>query len=264
MFRNSITVLLFTCSLFIMVGCEHDQEIDPEQDHLVQISFSAQPLSGSLLKSTGSQEENLISKVILFGVNEQGVVIHTFPNLPASGTQLIISRKVKTLYAIANPTDALANADPANVSGLMDMTIDFANAPKSPFVMSCIKEVNISTTANINLEFVRTVAKINVTGTVDFQITKVVVSNVTSKAYVFSRNTFSVPSSTKATYSDNGSNPVIYIAENSKSSPVKVTVTGVFQEEAGDYDFTITSGKSNIDIIRNTSYQVNVRVEYED
>ena len=262
MFRNSMTMLLFTCSLFIMVGCEHDPEDDPEQDCLVQVSFSTQSLSGSLLKSTGSQEENLISKVILFGVNDQGVVIHTFQNLTASGAQLTISRKVKTLYAIANPAETMTNA--ANVSDLMNMTVDFTTAPKSPFVMSCIKEVNISTTTNINLDFVRTVAKINVTGTVDFQITKVVVSNVTSKAYVFSRTPFSVPSSNKSTYTFTGSNPSFYIAENSKSSPVQLAVTGIFQGEEDNYNFNLTSGNGNIDIIRNTSYQVNVRVEYED
>ena len=262
MIRNNIIVLLITFTLFIMAGCEQNSKNDPEPERFVAVSFSARSMSG-LLKSAASEEEDSIGKIILFGVNDQNEVVQTFPILTGtslSGTQLTISRKVKSLYAIANPSDDMEVAIPSmfTVSNLMDMTGDFTVAPQPPFLMSCISEVNSD---NINIEFVRAIAKIDIIGINGFQIESITVMNTPAKGYVFNREDLSVPTSDMVTYSYTEDNLAIYIAESSKQNPVGFLVTGQFQNEQESCTIMLTSEGQKIDIIRNTYYQVSVGFE---
>ena len=261
MVRNSIIVLLFAFSHFIMTGCKHDPNDDPEPDCLVEVSFTAKPLSGSLLKSAANPSEDLIGKIILFGVNEQNEVVQTFPvllNPPLFGKTLVISRKVKSLYAIANPTPAMEAATLSSVSDLISMIGNFTNAPQSPFLMSGKSNVSGN---SVNIELIRTVAKIDIIGKNGFLITTVTVMNTAAKGYVFNRETLSIPTSGITTYSYSGNSPSIYIAENSKLNPVQFVVTGQFQGKQESHTFTLTSGGQNIDIVRNTSYLVSIYFE---
>ena len=265
MVRNNIIALLLTFGLLVMTGCEKNE---PEPEHLVALSFSTSAMSG--LKSASSAEENLIEKVILFGVDDQGEIITNFSALTGTsltnGTQLTISRKVKFIYAIANPSVAMETAALQNVSDLMNMTGNFAIAPQWPFLMSCVKEVNVfSNNVSINLEFVRAVAKIDVISkSDDFQITSVTLQNTPDKGYVFYREVggnVSVPTSTMVTYSSTGAVLSFYVAESVKLNTIQLLVTGMFQGEPESFTYSLTSGGQKIDIIRNSYYQAGIVLE---
>ena len=251
---------MFAFSLCIMAGCEHDPIDNPDPDCLVVVNFSTESLSGSLLKSTANSAEDLIEKIILFGVNEQNEVVQNFPaleNPPMSGKTLTVLRKVKSLYAIANPSAAMVTANPLSVSDIMGMVGDFTNAPQSPFLMSGKGDVNGK---NINIELVRTVAKIDIIGKNGFQITTVTVTNTPDKEYAFKRETLSVPASAgRVSYSAVSSTaPTVYVAENSRLNPAQFVVTGTFQGKQASYTIVLKSGGQNIDIARNTHYQVGI------
>ena len=254
-------MLLFVLCHFVMTGCEHDPQNDPEADRMVEVSFTTRSLSGSLLKSAANPAEDLIEKIILFGVNEQNEVVQTFPvlvNPPLSGKPLTISRKVKSLYAIANPSTAMEAATLSSVSDIMGMVGDFTNAPRSPFLMSGKSNVSGN---SVNIELIRAVAKINITGKNGFQITSVTVMNTAAKVYVFNRETLSIPGSVNMVNYPAVNSSSIYIAENSKLNPVQFVVTGQLQGEQKNHSFTLESGGQNIDIVRNTSYQVSIYFE---
>ena len=260
MIRNSIIVWFFAFSLCIMAGCEHDPKDNPEPDHLVVLNFSTESLSGSLLKSAANTAEDLIEKIILFGVNDQNQVVQTFPalvNPPMSGKTLTVPRMVKSLYAIANPSAAMEAVIPSSVSDIMEMVGDFTNAPRSPFLMSGKSDVNGK---NVNIQLVRTVAKIDITGKNGFQITAVTVANTPDKEYAFKRETLSVPTTAgRVSYSAiNSTSPTVYVAENSRQNPTQLVVTGQFQGKQASYTIVLKTGGQNIDIVRNTCYQVGI------
>ena len=262
MVRNNIIALLFTFSLFVMAGCGHNPKDDTEPEQLISVNFSTMSMLGEdLLKSAATAEEDLITKIILFGINDEGAVITNIPaftGVSLSGTQHNISglsKNVTSLYAIANPSVTMEMANPSNVTDLMAMTGNFVVAPQSPFLMSCISEVN---SASINLQFVRTVAKVNITGLPGFVIDSVRVVNTPSVGYVFNRESFSVPTSSKVSYSYPVGNPSIYIAESSLMNPVQFLVKGRYQNKPDSLTFSLTGGSQITDIVRNTYYHVNV------
>lgn len=261
MVRNSSIVLLFTFSLFIMAGCEHNPEDVPEHEQrVITVNFTTKSLSGSLLKAA-TPEEITISKIILFGVDDQGVVVQTFPKFvnPTSSIQFTMFGDVKLLYAIANPTVSVEWATPLTVSDLMSMTVDFADAPQAPFLMSCIGEVN--STNSINLEFIRAVARIDITGTNGFQIESVTIMNTSAKGYVFDRAPLSIPTSEMVTYSNIESNSSIYLGESSMQNPVQFAVVGRYLNQPVSCTIVLTRNGQNIDVKRNTCYQVSIEVE---
>ena len=268
MVRNSAIILLFAFSLFTMVGCEHELKDDPNPERLVTISFTAKSMSGSLLKSAASPAEDLIEKIILFSVDRNDAVEnYTIINNPTfSDSSLIISQKVKSFYAIANPSaeleTAIENSPPDDVSDLMNLVDDFTNAPQSPFLMSCMKEIDKD---NINLEFIRAVAKIDITNIDGFQIESVTVNSTPNKGFAFNSTSVSVPASASMTsYSTiTSTTPTLYVAENSNASPTQFVITGKFQGKQEAYIFSLKSGGSDISIKRNTCYQVSIGFEYE-
>lgn len=254
--KNNI-LWLFVFSLFIMAGCEHDPQDEPVPDRMVTINFTV----GSLLKAAATPEEKLITEdIILFGVNGSGSEVTRFVLSP-SGGQLSLPGTITMLYAIANPTPALAAAaTPANLGTLQSLTGDFSTAPVSPFLMSGKAPVS---TGNVTIPLIRCVAKIKLNTNSNFLIKSVTVSTA-STGYVFDPSPWSVPALTRVNYTYTVNSPVIYIAEHRYDGPAKFTVTGRFLDMPAHLEWTkeITlkngDGTQNIDIKRNTCYEVDV------
>ena len=255
--KNNIYGLIFVFLGVVLAGCSHDFRNDPDMERLVEIKFNTRSLPGSLSKSAANVEENSITKIILFGVNNQGEVIQTFPHLAnpqLSGTTLTVLRAVKWFYVIANPSAALETATPATVSDLMALTCDFADAPISPFPMSGKSEVS---GAGINIELIRAVAKIEVIGKNDFQIDSISVTNAPAKGYVFKHEPLSIPASGKISYSAN-SNTSVYVPESDNADPLKIVVFGQFENKQASYTIILKNNGLPVDVVRNTNYQVAV------
>ena len=258
--------ILFLCVFVLsnMTGCKSPD--DCEQEQQIVIFFTTGSLSGSLLKSQASDEEDFIADVKLYGVDENGNIT-AFPLLVPnnSGTSITISRKIKSLYAIANPKNI---ASVSTFSELMDLTADFTNAPKSPFLMSGKAEVNkngLSTSVNIIL--VRAIAKIEIE-IIDikneFAIESIEVRSTPAKGYVFERETLSVSSFGLKTYTYSSPLPKkfdVYVAENTLITPTQIFVTGKYQGETITHNFTV-KGKNaqgqDVGIFRNTCYPVKI------
>ena len=264
--RNFFLFLLNVLILFHPTGC--DSIKDTDQDRQIAISFTAEGLSGTLLKSAASSDEKIISKILLFGVDEnRSEVIHTFKST-SSDTSIILSRKVKWLYAIANPSADIEETTFTTVSQLIDLTGDFTVAPVSPFLMSGIAELPYAS-ASVNINLVRAVAKIEIVNTeTDFVIESVTVDKTPAKGYVFSRTSLSVPTSSRVTYfysaDDLAINSSIYVAENN-SNQTEFAVIGKFRGIRMIYIFGLTSnGGQNVEIKRNTCYQVDISFESDE
>jgi len=262
----SRNIILFAMSVFVLfspLGCNSIDDIQP--DRQVEINFITEPLSGSLLKSSATTAEDQISEIILFAVNDQKEVVETF-RVTYSGARLTLSRKITSLYAIANPSDVVW-ATCSTVVQLRDLTANFFAKPVSPFLMSgTAEEIPYASTA-VNIRLVRAVAKINikVVDLNDFVIESVTVKNTPARGYVFSRAPLSIPTSDRVTYSysaaDLAINPSIYVAENSPNQ-TEFVVTGKYQGRQIDpYTFKLTEGGSNkfIEIKRNNCYQVDIK-----
>ena len=273
MLRNSAIVLLFVFCLFIVAGCERDPKDSPERERLLPVSFTVRSMSGSLLKSAATEEEDSISKIILFGVNDQNNVIADYAiinNSTLPDTSLIISGKVVSLYAIANPSAGLETTigsllPPFPISTLTNLVDTFTHAPQSPFLMSCMEEV---TGTSVDFTLVRAVAKIKIGITENgFQLDSIKVSNTPDKGYVFGKTSFSIPTShTKVNYtaiSAFGSDTTFYVAENTGANPTEFVVFGLLHGFPVSDTVVLKSGGLDIDIIRNTRYQVSVGFEYE-
>ena len=249
--RKLAVFLVCAC---ILTGCKREQ-INPDWHRPVVVFFSTKPLSASLLKSTGNESENLITKIIMFGVDDKNNVIQTFPamgNPPLTGIQLTISRNVKTLYAIANPSAILETAVPINVSDLMALVSDFTIAPQSPLLMSGQANIN---GYNVNIELIRSVAKIVVSGVNGFDVQSITMKNTPEKGFVFAQASSTVPSNRRVTYPAN-SNTTVYVAESYKRNPATLTVKGIVQGQSVDVDVSFERNGALVDIVRNTSYSV--------
>ena len=254
------SVLLCVLCVYIFTGCKDSKEPIEPDDRQVVIYFSAKPTTSSLLKSTATAAESLISKVVLFGLDAQNNVIENYAvinNPSLAGIPLTISIDVKSLYAIANPSTAMETAKPSSVSDLMNLVGDFTNAPQSPFLMAGIGNVNGD---KVNMELIRAVAKIEIIGKNSFQIATVTVKNTPDKGYVFRKETLSVPAAAgMVNYpAINSTTPILYVAENSRLTPTQFVVTGTLQGKQASYTIALTNEAQNIDIIRNTHYQVGI------
>ena len=260
---NRLNVILLFCTLilFKLEGClyNYDPNDDPEADRAIVINFTAKSLSGSLLKSSATPEENLINHIILFGIDKDGYIVQTFPDVNISGQQLTISRNIKSLYAIANPPADIQAEELLTVADLMAMTCNYTSAPQSPFLMSGKAEVDVNN-ASVFVEFVRGVAKINITGKNNFQIKSVTVTNTPAKGYVFKREPLSpLPERTIYNYSAiNSSTYSFYVAENSGLSPTQFVVTGQFEEQQEVHTIELKVEGESVNILRNNNYEVGI------
>lgn len=271
--------LVFCLSLcgFILAGCSRNEPaVEPDGDRQVVIFFK-ESKSASSLKSAGTEEEDALEKVILYGIDGLGVIIFTdtIDHPSPAGDEVTMSRMVETLYAIANPSNDLETVLESvelsdNVSDLTTLVNDFSDAPESPFLMGgkgAVPPSGFSVTVNL----VRAVAKIEIIALNEFEITTVTVLNTSTKGYVFEQSTFSLPSSldrddyapvppTSATMDTT----ILYVAESPKENPVEFEVTGVFTGVGDLYGKTATfsiilqQDGVDIDIVRNTRYRVRI------
>ena len=264
---------------FILAGCRKETKITLNEEGNIEILFSAQSLSSSLLKSTATSDEQTVNEIILFGVDGSdnivqnaitggGTYFKTLSGLELIdalelSTKLTIARKVASLYAIANPSSAHKSATPANVTNLLALTESFTTAPESPFLMSGSGEVNHGLKTVI-IELIRAVAKIelkSVTGS-GFEITSVTVLNTPRIGFVFEQTAFGIPSTpNRGSYvAVSSSAPILYVAESpgSSSPQTSFSVTGTYEGKEATYEVFLKKGGVELDIVRNTHYVVNI------
>ena len=250
-------VFLYAFCVFVLAGCDQKP---PSGENQVLIHLTAHPLTNTDTKSSATDNEKTISKVLLYGVDDQGMVVKTFPgiaNPSLTGIELTVPMDVKTIYAIANPTSGIESVTPSTLSDLLNLTNDFSVAPQSPFLMSGKGDI-VNSTANI--ELIRAVAKIEIISQNEFQIESVTVKNSPHQGYVFKQETPTPPSSAnKVAYPTvYSTNPVVYVPENSKNNPTEFVVTGTYFDLQASYTIVITTGGAPADIVRNTHYRVGV------
>ena len=236
-----------------LLGC--NPNINPEQHRQVMIFFSARSSSVSLLKSTANDAENIIAKIKLFGVDDQGKIVESFPvmdNPSSTGLKLTIPKYITSFYAIANPCAILETSVPANISDVMALTGDFTNAPQSPFLMGGRADVK---EYSVNIELVRSVAKIMVSGEDGFEIQSVTVKNTPAKGFVFAQSALTTPSTDRVDYPETDA-ATIYVAENSRQSPTTLTVNGAFNGKLYEVNVNFEMNGKHVDVIRNTSYSI--------
>lgn len=257
--RNSIAFLLFAFASVTLAGCE-PESLSPE-NRLVVINFTTGSLSDSMLKSA-TEAEKEITKIKLFGVAADNSIFETYPDivgLPSSGVPITISRKVKTLYAIANPSVAM-EAELSTISDLSNLVGVF-DEPQSPYLMGGQISINGSESEygnNISIELIRAVAKVKITGKNGFQIETVTVTNTPDGGYVFKKAEPSVPATANMiSYPVITSGaPIVYVAENTTQSSTKFVVTGTFNSKQASYTIVLKQEGQAIDIARNHYYQV--------
>jgi len=247
----------------VLGGCNKP---DPNDDiQQVVIFINAKSLSNSVLKSTASEAEKAIPKLIIYSIDVQNNVekLQVFQNPSLDdGIALVVSREIKAFYAIANPSAEIEAANPTTVTALKDLIVSFSSAPQSPFIMS--GEANIGSSKYVNIELVRAVAKIEITGLNDFVIQSVTVRNTPDRGFVFEREL--PPSAVRVNYpAINVATPALYVAENSSIyNPTVFRVTGTFDGKQASYDVVLKIGNNNIAIVRNTHYQVSISPITED
>ena len=259
-------VFLSVLCAFVLAGCDDDNPKPVEEiERDVVVYFSPASLSDVVLKSTGSAEENLVARLILYGVNYQNVVVKKFPiiaNPSLTGIPLTIPIEVTTLYAIANPSTGIENANPATLANLLDLTVNFATAPESPFLMG--GRGNLTFGTNVNIELVRAVAKIEVIALDDLQIESITVMNTPNQGYVFKKETIAPPTSfLRVNYPAVTAGTTVYVAENSKDNPTALEITGTYLDNPVNYTIVLKNEGLPVDIARNTFYQVSVSADPE-
>ena len=254
---KKIFISLLVCGT-LLNSCLKDKNLAPclaSKD--VVINFTTKAMSDITTRSAGSAAENAIIKLAVFGINEIGQVEQTFPvinNPMLTGNTLSILESVKTLKVIANPS-ADMTLEYSSLAELNAALLELENAPASPFVMGGETEVNSSV---INVELVRSIAKIDVKGANGFNVASVAVLNTPSVGYVFAQS--EIPSFATSQYTayteQNGS--VVYVGENSKDTPTRLLVKGTYDGSLTAYTITLAQNSQLIDIVRNTAYEVTI------
>ena len=259
--------MIFLVLGVLLAGCDQ-HIIDTDDEREIIVFFTARSLSASLLKSTASEAEKYIEDILVFGVDGNGIVAQTFiiPQLDeqylSNGIVLeSVSRLVKSFYAIANPSAEMKTEPyPSNVSELLSMTCAFSSSPKTPFVMSGVGNIVSGYVAQIDL--VRTVAKIEITASPNFEIEKITVANTPGEGYLFKRDPLSVPDVSMTTYQEieplTPSLATLYVAENNKDTPTQFIVTGQFDGQTVSYTVEFSKNGAKIDIERNKHYMVEI------
>jgi len=260
-------VFLLPIISFIIAGCKEPRAL-PYAEREVVIFFSSRSLTNSLLKATEA-EENKIARAIIFGYDGQNLSkLKDIENPSPGGEKLLVPGKISIFYAIVNPSDGLALANPQSISALKALTEDFAEAPQPSFLMS---GTAVSESFNVNIELTRAIAKISITGENDFVINSVKVVNTPAEGYVFSQGSesLSVPDGGTTEYEITGDNPEFYVAENVSDAgkATKFVVTGETLDR-GTATYTIsqlTLKGTPVNIVRNNWYKISISpiTEYE-
>jgi len=108
------------------------------------------------------------------------------------------------------------------------------------------------------------VAKINIITPADFQVENLDVKTHRS-GYVFERTPFAVPAFLTVTYNYKNISSPIYIVENSgQSNRTELVITGKYQGNPSvTRTFNIKEKDQFVNIVRNTSYNVELSFKYE-
>ncbi|MDR1171194.1 MAG: hypothetical protein LBL24_01940 [Bacteroidales bacterium] len=263
------SVLLFALCVYIFAGCtkEPQKALDQEECQ-VEVSFS-NDFTKSLLKST-TDEEKTLSKVVLFGVDAAGdyVAKYTIASPVVGAQPLTILKKIKTLYAIANPTNTMEALTPDKTE-LDALVGDFSSAPATPLLMGGSGDiVNNEGVYWVVITLSRAMAKVVFTSE-GFTITSVKATNTPDQAYVFKQPSVAAPSTatlidTYAGVAGTDADPV-YVAENANAADetaTKFAVSGKLDNnKTVTYNITLKSGPSTfLPIERNKQYNVTVKV----
>jgi len=267
---------LFVCG-FVLAGCKNEPTVAPDGDRQIVVFFSAQSVSASLLKAAGDIDET-ISKVILFGVDGQDVVAIDDPILEGTdldnaldaGTEVTLSKRIKWLYAVANPSDdletALGTTPPSTLGDLLALTDDFTEAPDpSSLLMGGKGQIN-PTAKSVKIDLLRAVAKVEIIGLNLFEITSVQVTKTPDKGYVFEQSPFSIPDNTPVNYTkvESPDDMIFYVAENELPG-TEFVVTGTFDSKQATYTIkTLKVEGVSHNIVRNTYYKIGLSPLTED
>jgi len=274
-------IIIFIFCGLVFAGCKQDPMVENDDNQQIVVFFSSQSILASKLKSAATETEKIINKVILFGFDAsdnfvpKSKWIKEVTNLSTSLELEDVNRKVKTIWAIANPTTAMENIIPEKVADLTKQTASYPNdnPPTSPFLMSG-KGAVAGYSANIKLFFA--VAKVKIISD-GFQITSVEVQKTPDKAFVFDDNLFNwktgdppivpkVPTgSGRVTYASPTTLPdplVFYVAENdatTTANSTKFVVKGTLDNVPIDpYTIELKIDQKIIPIKRNTCYTVTI------
>lgn len=257
--------------MYIFAGCNKEpQNMLDQEECQVEVSFS-NDFTKSLLKST-TNAEKVMNKVVLFGVDENGIYVNKYPiEAPVLGTQPVtIHKKVRKLYAIANPTSAIESLTNQNATALDALVGDFATAPVTPLLMGGSGIIAVNSGAySVNIALIRSMAKVVFTSTdAALTIISVKAANTPSQGYVFKKTPVaepaSVPRTTYAEVAGTDDNPV-YVAESLNSdtdennvNTTKFTVTGQLNGKTAIYDIVLKTGSTKLAIERNKQYNVSI------
>ena len=256
-------VFLFVIFVFAIYGCGSRK---PNDDVQVVIFLKPKTLSNSILKSTASEAEKSIQKIVIFGSDDHNKVekLEVIQSPPSNGIELTVSKDLTTFYVIANPSPELEAMNPLDIATLNGIIADFTNAPQTPLLMSGKAEVTGG--KFVHIELTRAVAKIEIIGLNDFVIQTATVMNTPDKGYVFDRGgtlpfVFGVVSYPQVS----SANPILYVAENTAINPTTFRLTGTFEGKQAEYDVVLKIGGNNIAILRNNHYQVSItpKTEYD-
>ena len=257
-------ILSFACIAFFLSGC-NQEPVDLDQERQVVIYFSPKP-SAYLLKSSATDDEKEILKIAIFGVEGQNIIkkFDVIDNPSLDGELLTISRRVTSLYAIANlDVDA---ATLSTVSDLTSLTGSFLSSPAKPFLMSGIATDLNRTAKTVSIDLVRAVAKVQIIGE-EFEIETVTVKNTPNMGYVFGKIPWEIPTTTtRINYSSVAydADKALYVAENVSTNATVFEVTGKYLGKTAIYPIVLKKGTNNIDILRNTHYTVTITAITED
>ncbi len=265
------SVLLFALCIYIFAGCNKEPQNTLDQEECqVEVSFS-NDFTKSLLKSTTGPEKT-ITNVILFGVDASGNFAgkYSIDHQPATTESMTILKKVKTLYAIANPTPEIESLATPNKAALDILFGIFTgtNALVTPLLMGGSGDVSVSgSNYSAAIQLIRTVAKVTFNSTeTGLVITSVTAKNVPNQAYVFKQASVAVPASvTRFDYANTvagtDTDP-IYVAESTNTNVSNTTtfvVNGTYDSKTASYEITLKTGSTNLAIERNKHYSVDVK-----
>ena len=255
-FMKKFLIPLLLCGA-LLVSCsknENDELLPPRQ---VILNFTAKALSDITARSAASEAENAIVKLALFGIDANGEVVQTFPvieNPRPTGNVLLLFNEVKSIVVIANPPEYMP-LDYRSLSSVKNASFDLCSAPSPPFVMSGEVEVNSN---SINVELIRTVAKIEVKGMNGFNVSSVAVINTPSYGHLFTKKPIPPFALSECVSYPEQLGAALYVGENSKNHPTRLLVKGDYNGAVTAYDIALTQNTQAIDILRNTAYEVSI------
>ncbi len=243
----------------LAASCSKDATSTTETSQTVAVQISAKSLSDASTRSEASAEEMKISSVNLFAVDANGYVVKAYPTIenPASTVTLVVDNAASQIVAIANSSEGFC-PDIANVATLAEikaLTFDASSEVVAPYGM--FGNGSISGSA-VEVELIRSVAKIEVVGDNGFEVNTVTVKNTPSMGYVAAQSLVEVPSEAEYVSYEKGDDAIAYVAESTSENPVEILVEGTINGTDAYYTVNVENNGEALDIERNTCYQLTI------